>query len=188
MYQKPNMTIIITFALKIFLLKKTASILLLSILLLQAGGLLVVFKMQQCYVWQEMQLSLKDNQTPFQKITLPFFDYQKSKINSHEISVNGKMYDVKSISLSDDKVELLVIHDSREENILQKIKDFAISTNQPNTDFANQLFQLLSLNYISPGVGPVFFIPSFSINIFSPLFLNVISNGFEIPSPPPKLG
>jgi hypothetical protein len=168
-------------------LKKIGYILLLTILLLQAGGMLLIYKMQQCYVKQEMQQTLNNSKTKFQKITLSLSEYQKSKINSHEISINGKMYDVKSVNILENNVKLLVINDSKEENILQKIKDFTNRTNQPNSDLPNQLQQLLSLNYLSPEIKHFFFIPVFSINLFRQPNLNLVSNDSDIPSPPPKL-
>lgn len=158
----------------------------LTIILLQAGGMLLVYKTQQFYVQEEMQQTLNSDKTQFQKIILSLRDYQKSQINAHEISVKGKMYDVKSVNISGDSGALLVLNDSKEENILEKIKDFTEGTNRPNNDLPNQLQQLFSLNYLSPETDRIFFIPSLSIHVFRSLNLNIVSSDLDISTPPPK--
>lgn len=168
-------------------LNKAVAILLLTILLLQAGGILLVYKMQQYAVTREMQQSLNERKTCFQKITLSFFDYQKSKINAREICISGKMYDIKSINISEGIVVLLVIHDSKEENIISKIKKFAGRANQPGSDLPTKLQQLLSMCYLTPHSCSMFFIPSFSINHFPFSRLNLVTNDSEINTPPPQL-
>jgi hypothetical protein len=157
------------------------------ILLLQSWGLLLIYKIRQCYVKIEMQISLNDSRTSFHKITLNLREYQKSKIHAHELSMNGKMYDVKSADISGDRVELLVLHDIKEEIILEAIKDFICKINQPGSELLNQLHQLLSLNYLSPMINRIIFIPSFSINIFSTLNQGIIPKDSDISAPPPEL-
>lgn len=167
-------------------MKKTASILLLTLLLLQTGGILLIYKTQQCYVWYEMQHTLNDSNTRFQKLELSLSDFQKSKINSDEIFFQGKMYDVKSVQVSGNIVNLLVINDKDEDSILKKIDNFLNTTQKDNSKLPYQLQQLLSLNYLSPYSVNFFFIPSLSITTFHSLNLNLISNDSDTSSPPPE--
>lgn len=160
---------------------------LLAILLLQAGGMLFVYKMQQCAVQLEMQQTLNDSKTYFEKMTLSVGDYKKNKINSREICIKGKMYDVKAVNISGNNVELLVINDSKEEYILCKIKDFINRVNEPTSNIPFQLQQLLSLYYLSANIDNLFLIRSLSIHIFCPLNLNLVSNFSDISTPPPQL-
>lgn len=69
-----------------------------------------------------MQQTLENGHARFQKITLSRTDYEKGKINGHEICLSGKIYDIKTMSIHGDSVELLAINDTDEENILEKIK------------------------------------------------------------------
>lgn len=160
---------------------------LLTILLLQAGGILFVYKVQQYYVKAEMQKTLNGRNTQFQKVSVSLGDYLKNKIGSDEISIDGKMFDIKSIQISGKLVELLVINDNKEDNIIEKIKDFIDTTNQSNTELPLQLQQLLSLNYLPLETGFLLFIPVFSVDFFLRPILNFVSNDLEILTPPPKL-
>ena len=153
---------------------------------MQAGGILFIYKTQQFFVQQEMRQTLNSNKTQFQKITLSLSDYQKNKINAHEISIKGKMYDVKSTHISGDSLELLVVNDSKEENILEKIKEFKQETSGQNHSLHNQLKQLLSLTYLSPNTDGIFIISSLSMHLFPHPNLNTISSHIAISTPPPE--
>lgn len=167
-------------------MKKIGTILLLTILLLQAGGIFLIYKTQQIYVQQEMQQALNSEKTQFQKIILSFSDYQKNKINAHEISVKGKMYDVKSITVYSDSLELLVINDSKEKTILEKIKELTALNNGQNYNLPNQLQKLLSLSYLSPNTYSIFFICSLTEHVFLSPALTFISSDLDVSTPPPE--
>ena len=150
--------------------------------------MLIVYKIQQYYVHYEMLENINSYETDFQKITLSFNDYQKSKINENEIEIKGKMYDIKSINILNNKLELLVVNDSKEEQIIQKVKDFFNYSNQPKGKFSKQVSQLLSLNYISPKTESFIFWCFLLITIFiSSKATIIISKDLDIPSLPPKL-
>ncbi len=120
------------------------------LLLLQAGGMLFVYKMQQSFVRYEMQQVLNNTETRFQKMRISLSDYKKNKINEAEIRINQKLYDVKSVNMLVDDVELLLINDKEEENILEEIKNFFGQHNQSSSRIPDQLQELLSLDYLSP--------------------------------------
>lgn len=160
---------------------------LLSILLFQTGGMFIIFKIQQCFVQYEMTLTIKNNSSSFEKLVLTPGEYKKSRINSGEISFNGNMYDVKSVTLSAGKVELLVINDKNETSILEAIKAFVHKTGQHNRECPNQLQQLFALHYLSPDTGYNLIMPAFFVHVFSGSKLNIISNDLDISTPPPEL-
>jgi hypothetical protein len=138
-------------------------------------------------VQDEMKQSLNSNTCKFQKIILSFDVYQKCKINSNEIKINDKLYDIKSIKTSGSNIELLVMNDSKEENILAKIAEFTNNVPHSNNAIANNLKQLLSLNYIPLEANNGSFIyPSTVVKILFSI-TSVISNFPEIPTPPPRL-
>ena len=161
---------------------------LLAILLLQTGGMLLVHKIQQFYVQYEMRLVVNDNETSFEKLILSIDDYHRSRINSHEISHKGNMYDVKSVNITGYIVELLVINDIKEKILLKNIKDFLRNSNRQKKELPDQLQKFLSINYISSDKERIIYIPSLSFNIFHYPDWNLISDPSDIPSPPPKLG
>jgi hypothetical protein len=162
--------------------------LLLAILLLQTGGMLMVYKIRQFYIQYEMRLLVKNSDTSFERLVLPLADYQKSRINSREISFGGNMYDVKSVKISGNTAELLVINDKKEKILLKDIKDFLNKSSQQKKELPDQLQKFLSLNYLSGEKEHVIFIPSFYTCIFYHQNRNIYSDHQDIPSPPPKLG
>ena len=152
------------------------------------GGVLLIYKIQQYSVQHEMELALNNRETLFQKLTLSLNDLQKSRINAHEIAFNGKMYDVRSINITGDRAELLVINDTKEENIIENIKNSVNTNNQQNKGLPNLLANLFSLLYISPESNYSFLLQEDQQIIFQPLCQIIISHKSDITSPPPKLG
>ena len=135
-----------------------------------------------------MQRVVANKATRFQKLTLSLSDYKKAKINSHEISVNGKMYDVKSISMSGDKVELLAINDSREDDIIDALGKSVGGNEKQNKELPGRLARLLTSDYIFPSPIHIFLPEKNKQNNFYSLRENIISNSIEISSPPPRIG
>lgn len=168
-------------------LKKTVYILLLILVLLQAGGLLFVYRIGQIWVKYQMQLSLKSNNKHLEKLIFTIYEYEENIFDEHEMIYHGKLYDVKSVNISGDKVELIAIHDFKEEGILKKMNDLATNTNRSKAAHPNKLKTFVSLNYLLPDAGLKNFIPVVQIadlNTYN-LLLDLIDD--DIPTPPPKL-
>ena len=160
----------------------------LAILLLPSGGILLVYKIRQLYVQHEMMMLVKKSEIAFEKLILSFSEYQKSRLNAHEIYFKGNMYDVKSVSVSNNTVELLVINDSKEKNLLKNIKDFINKTNQQKKELPDQLQKFLALNFLSTDKENTNYIPSMPSSIFHHPNHYILPEYSDIPSPPPKLG
>jgi hypothetical protein len=176
------------YALEFYYLKKTGYILLLAILLLQTGGMLLVYKIQQFYVQYEMSLIVKDSNTSFEKLILSADEYQKSRVNSREILFKGNMYDVKSVKITGNTAELLVINDKKEKKLVKNIKDFLYKTNQQKKELPEQLQKFLSLNYLPADKELTDIVTILSSIIFYSPDGNILFHLSDIPSPPPKLG
>ena len=168
-------------------MRKTGYILLLAILVIQGGGALLIFRFQQSCIQYQISVALKAEKTTFEKLTLTVSEYQKSKVSSDEISYKGKMYDIKSVNISGDRAELLVIHDSEEENILEKINDFVNIPNPTGSKLPSRLCILFSLNYLPPENENIFFIHNVCTHIFHQPGMNLISSDSDVHTPPPRL-
>ncbi len=170
-----------------FMILRPAFIFLVLLLLLQAGGLLLICNIHQSYVQHEMTIKLNDSKTTFEKITITLKENETFKDPGNEFSMDGKMYDVKYISFEGNKVHLLVIHDTEEESVLSIIKNLINNTNSSKNPFSSQLNLLLSMVYYQELTDFVFS-PSEKI---LPDFLLYTESSFsadaEILSPPPKV-
>jgi hypothetical protein len=168
-------------------LKKISCILLLAILLLQAGGMLFIFKVQQFFAQYEMKQTMLNDHIKFQEIILSLKDYSVDKLGADEVSVKGKLYDVKSVTVEGSKVVLLAVNDNKEENILAAMKKFISQPDHRGEKIPDRLLQLFLLNYLSPGVEFSYFIPSSSAHSFYSFIPALISKAQEISTPPPRL-
>lgn len=169
------------------MLKNCTYVLLLVVLLLQAGGLLFIFNAEQGYVQHKMHKKLNSENTVFEKLTLTLAEFQKCRVNSSEVLFHDNMYDFKSVSFIGDKVELLVIHDKEEGIILEIIENLVNNTSPQSKDVPNQLQKLISLVYLPPVFYKLVFIPRANASITYPLQADIISYTREILSPPPRI-
>lgn len=161
---------------------------LLAILILQAGGMLLIYKIQQFYVQYEMRLAVNDSKVSFEKLILSRDEYHKSRLNSREISYKGNMYDVKSVNITGDIAELLVINDVKEKILLREIKAFLHKSNESKKELPDQLQKFLSLNYLFADKENTIYVPSLISNIFHHPSRYILPDYTDIPSPPPKFG
>ena len=156
------------------------------LILLQARGLLLICTIHQSYVQQEMTNKLNDCETAIEEITITLKANETFKNPGKEFIVDGKMYDVKSISVDGNKVHLLVIHDTEEESILSLINNLINNTSSSKNPLSVQLDLLLSMIYLQELVDFDFtnaenILPSFQLYI-----KKSFSADTEILSPPPR--
>lgn len=166
---------------------RTGIVFLFLLLLLQAGGLLLICNIQQSYVQHEITKKLNSGETVFEEITITLKANETFKDPGNEFSIDGKMYDVKSISFEGNKVHLIVIHDTEEESVLTIIKNLINNTNSSKNPFSSQLNLLLSMVYFQELTDFVFS-PSEKTLAEFPLYTeSSFSADAEILSPPPKV-
>lgn len=130
------------------MIKKTICILFFIVLLLQSGGLLFLFSIEQSIAQLDMNDNLLNGNCNLKNLTLTKNEYNKYKLNKKELIIDGKMYDVKSLIISDEKINLIVVNDSKEEKILKKIKHFFALNSKSNKNISLKFLKLLSLNYV----------------------------------------
>lgn len=169
-------------------LKKATYILFIFILLLQAGGLLFVYHVQQVSVKIEMRNALEARwNSGFQKLHMTVSEFKKAKINSFEIYYKGRMYDYKSVVIKSDSVEILAIHDTKEEGILEIIKELSENTSNSDSEYPHQLLKLLSLIYIGTEAVQPSILTENSKCEYTFFGENTLIFHGTFPSPPPEI-
>ena len=147
--------------------------------------------MQQYVAREQMQHLLLNNDIPNQKIVIDKSEYAKSKIGSNEISINGKLYDIRSIKTNGDLIELEVINDTKEEGIIGKISQLSKSTTHKDNKLLEILVGLLTLDFIHPGsvheICQVQLINDEGRIISIPYTNPLLSFFGDITGPPPKI-
>ena len=167
-------------------MKRILFVTLLSIILLQSCGLLLYYQLQQNHVQNRMQELLANPESKFETLLISLNSFENSRINAHEICLDGKMYDVKLVKVTGDRVQLSVIADIVEESIIEKIKNcFGINKKQENK-VPIQDIKFFSLVYLLPSLNLTIVSIEKSKNIFYSLSENLLCHNSEILTPPPR--
>ena len=98
------------------------------------------------------------------------------------------MYDVKSVHIFNNKVELLAVNDSKEDYIIDALGKSVGGNEKQNKELPTQLAKLLTLDYIFPCTENIILCCNQKQNNFYSLRDNIISYTIEISSPPPRIG
>ena len=88
-------------------------------MLLQVAGSYVYFIARLSAIRQEMREQLKHR--PDEELSLLILtpeEFQKARVEDHEIKVNGKMYDIARLVMKNNKVHVYALHDEAEDNLL----------------------------------------------------------------------
>lgn len=175
-------------ATKLMILKKLILIFFLIVLLMQAGGAWVCLKIQQFIAQHEMEEDIDEIETCFEKMSISLEEYTASKINNKEVSIKGKMYDIKSVTISNNIVELVVINDTKEEKILERIKKLTEANHRHGRNLPYYCLNLTTLFYIYPDSPDITELPIFLHTSFRNYSDAIFSHYSGIQSPPPKFG
>jgi hypothetical protein len=125
---------------------------LLFILLLQAGGLLVVFRLQQNIIRHRMARIIESEPSNTESLTISLEEYKDCRVDRREICYKGHLYDIVSLQYTQNGVELKVIPDTREEAIAGKVRLLEEQDkNRQKQDLPQQVLKFNSQVYLSPG-------------------------------------
>jgi hypothetical protein len=136
--------------------KKGCHLFLLIPVLLHAGGMLLICILLQVNVQLEAFKTLKKPETHLEKLTLTIDEYRQSRIDEHEVKVNGKMYDVKEKIFHKNHVVLLAFHDVKEENVISVIGNCFSGSRSSNKQIPAHVLKLLVSVYTLPGFAVSF--------------------------------
>ncbi len=167
-------------------MKRLGYLALILLLILQSGGILLFYHLQQSAVRYQMQEEIRLKETVFEKLTLSKTEFDKNRINSHEVLLNGKMYDIKSIHYNGSKVTLIALNDKGEENIIRKIKSYLAQSSRRQTipDHFNKFFSII---YLLPVYDHTSLNSQNEQTFFSYCTAVLLSRTISITSPPPEL-
>ena len=130
-----------------------------------------------------MQEKISSSSSAFENITLPLSQYQKSIVGHNEIVVNGKRYDIKSISIIDEMVSITAIHDTEEENVITLIGK---TLNSNKEKVPSCFLKLMSLIYVPSSVDNKFSSTEDKVPVSIFIAKGILSPQTEILSPPPQ--
>ncbi|MEI7663362.1 MAG: hypothetical protein WCK34_14235, partial [Bacteroidota bacterium] len=74
------------------MVKKSFSLVLIVLILLQSGGLFLIYKAEQGCVHREMMRFLDNTENGFLVMTVPLAEFQQAKTGSRELCLQGILY------------------------------------------------------------------------------------------------
>lgn len=168
------------------MLKKSLSVVVLSIFLVHFAGFYIYFFVQLRQVRQEMRLKLKAfPEEKLELIKLSAAEYQKAKVEDHEIKVDGKMYDIARVEKQEEQIFVYCVHDAAEDNLLAFL-DKILSLPLKDKNIPSDVLQFFSLNYLRTQWS--FFTPEFYISqAFTPYAETLSQFTSAKITPPPKV-
>lgn len=141
----------------------------------------------QQIVQHEMWTPSEQSSGNLQKLKLSATEFENSKINAHEIKIDGLLYDLHSVKQRGNLVEVLVVNDAKEESILSFIKKLTENPTKQDNKNNHQILKLLTAIYLPAQLDfhcSVRLIPEKQYNLF---FESILSVSKEIWLPPPRL-
>jgi hypothetical protein len=157
------------------------------LLFLQSGGILYFYKIEQHIQQQRMKRTIALENTESEQFTLSGAEFQKCRTADNEISIDGRLYDLKSWSYEGNKVIVIAIRDSVEEGILSNAKNAMKACDLGGNRVLEKLTTFLSLDFVSPSsvefkadLYPL-------LNIISQFKSLIHSGVFDILTPPPQV-
>ena len=166
-------------------MKKIVTILIVSILVLQTGGIIFVLQIQQVLNGINISKLLEEDNSHFTEIQISKNDFEKSKIDDDEFYFRKELYDIKSIIKKGNDYKIIAIRDSEETNILERFKKIFDGNKNQNNKTPDALVKLLSLVFVLPKSESAIFYKITNEKICSYTIENTIDKILAVPTPPP---
>lgn len=141
---------------------------------------------RQAQIHQEMRQEIASLPADeFEIFELSIEEYQKIKVNNHEVKIDGKMYDHSAPKLENGKIILYAKHDQAEDNLISFLSEVVNIASHDNKPAPSTLMSYLTLQFISAGILEMFFFNE-SINFMDNFQVNLVSKDYPVDAPPPK--
>jgi len=112
-------------------------------------------------------------------------EFKKSRVEDHEVKVNGKMYDIARITVKDNHVLVYALHDEAEDNLLAFLDEMVDRSSNDKKPVPSQLLELLTLQFVIIEINT----PSqtgIPIKHLTPYHTTISAVDSGLESPPPR--
>jgi hypothetical protein len=132
-------------------MKRFPALLILAILVVNAAGFYIYFVIQLNQIRSEMIHTLKflpDDQLTILKLAKE--EYEDSRVDEHEVKVNGKMYDIARIEVKGDTLIIAAMHDEKEDNLMALLGEIISKPLKSDQPVPSAVIQFITLSFILP--------------------------------------
>jgi hypothetical protein len=167
-------------------MRKFISITILSIFLTHFIGFYVYFVVRQAQIRQEMREMIGSLPAgEFEIFELEVEEYEKIRVNEHEVRIDGKMYDHSTPKIEKGKIILYAKHDQAEDSLIGFISEVVNKATNDSQPVPSALMNFLSLHFVPVSTleAPQ---PPESIEIIDGFQAHLLSPHYPVLSPPPR--
>lgn len=166
--------------------KRWAAILFLSFFILNFAGIYVYFAFRLIHIKREMRASLKAMpEESLTKLVLTEPEFSKSRVEEHEIKVNGRMYDIARVQFDNGNVTVWCLHDEAEDNLLAFLDAVSNRAHRDSNPVPASIQKFLSLTFLVP-VFRFSFLSTVISKSETAYQLRFYSTWLTVHSPPPR--
>lgn len=146
----------------------------------------MIFLIMQTSAKYSIQQILNSAETRFEKLVLSHEEFRLARIDDGEIMFDGKMYDLKNVSIHDGFVEVIAYHDKKEDRLIASIESFFGINNEAQKEIPIQVLKLITSVYLLPDNSLQLSAASSKIQDPGPISQIHISFKKDVFSPPPE--
>jgi hypothetical protein len=129
--------------------KRITSIVFLLLFLFNFAGIYFYFGVRIFTIKQEMRAALKNKpDSELTRLELPVAEFERSRVDEHEVKVNGKMFDIARIQFAGDRVIIFCLHDEAEDNLLSFLDAVSSRAHNDKHPVPGTIVQFLSLTFL----------------------------------------
>lgn len=119
------------------------------------------------------------------KLVLTEPEYIKSKVEEHELKVNGRMYDIARIQVHNGTVTVWCLHDEAEDNLLAFLDAVSTRAHGDSAPVPPSIQQFLSLTFLVP-VFQFSFLSVAASKTETAYFMPAYATSLTVQNPPPR--
>lgn len=155
------------------------------LLVLQAGGLLFYYEVEQAVVHYRQHRALTQHRFVQDVLVMSEDQYLQQREGEDELQVQGRIYDVLAVKKVNSTMYITAVRDKEEEDVLHRIAALVGGLQQQQSTVPDVLMKLLSFVYLLPdvySVPPLFGSPQ---QVYAPFTVLLSDRHLSVVPPPP---
>ncbi|GIV37016.1 MAG: hypothetical protein KatS3mg032_1395 [Cyclobacteriaceae bacterium] len=168
-------------------MKRFAAIILLLAMSVMLGGIYVYFAVRLVHLRQYMRHQLASlPEYRLDCLELKFDEFLKSRVDEHELKVNGRMFDIARAEIDGGFVRVYGLFDKDEDNLLAFLNTLLQRLLKDEQPVPALLFNLLAAVFILPDSIRLYRPVRTLLMAFEPICSKRLIFYFSVPTPPPE--
>jgi hypothetical protein len=167
--------------------RRFAAIILLLTMGVMLGGAYMYFAVRMVHIRQHMRQQLASlPEYRLDCLELGFDAFLKSRVNAHELKINGHMFDIARVETAGRFVRVYGLFDKDEDSLLAFLNTILKQMSEDEHTLPALLFNVLTAVYILPATIRLYIPACTVLTSFRHLCAKLLIFFFSVPTPPPE--